>query len=114
MGSEFGSQVTVANEYTLTGLSSLWGRVTVGAAAVQAMIGGGRLAGRTSVFIQCHPSNADNVYVGFSNAVSASNYAMVMPAGDAKQVTLPSSQDVQIWLFSPTASQFVGVIEGKP
>lgn len=110
---QFDGSITVANEYTLIGAGSVYGRLTAGVAAIEIKIGASKLSGRTTVTIQAHPDNAGYVYIGLDNAVSATNYFAVLAGGSPISIKLDSIDLLSIWVLGSQAAQYIGVIEGK-
>lgn len=109
---DYSSNVTVANEYTLLGTGTLFGRLTVGAAAVEVKVGAAALANRKIVSIQAHPDNAGYIYIGFDNTVTDANYAFVLSAGSMVSINLDASAALEIYAIASAADQYVGVVEG--
>lgn len=79
-----------------------WGRYATVAAATQVMA---QRAARTMCQFQADPENADFVYIGFDNTVSAANWALKLAPGQGD--TLEVGRDA-IWAFSPTINQYLG------
>lgn len=109
---DYSSNVTVANEYTLLGAGTLYGRVTAGVAAAEVKVGATALSGRKIVSMQAHPDNAGYVYIGFDNTVSATNYAFILSAGSLLSLNLDAAAALDIYCLASAADQYLGVVEG--
>jgi len=108
---EFGGMVVIQQETTFIGTGSLFGRVTMGVAAVEVKAGGARLSGRSMVSIQAHPDNTANICIGLTNAVSLTSYMLVLTPGQGITFKIKATDDMQLWGISSAATQYVGVLE---
>lgn len=114
MGSpQFGSNVIVANEYTLIGGSSLFAEVTVGVVASELKVGASALLGRTTLVVQARKTNTDDIYIGLDNTVSTTKYFLALTPGSAVELKVSTSNIPLVWGISGTAGQKLGLLEGK-
>lgn len=110
---EFQSNVVVANEYTLLGVNSKYGVVDVGTVAKDLFVGAEKLQGRTTLFIQCHLDNSDNVYIGLTSSVTTSNFGILLMPGQSLQLKLSTGDNpMSIYAISGSSGQKVALIEG--
>lgn len=80
-----------------------WNRYATNAAlATQVMA---QRAARTMCQFQADPENADFLYIGFDNTVTAAKWALKLAPGQGD--TLEVGRDA-IWGFSPTINQYLG------
>ncbi|UWG95515.1 hypothetical protein LPY66_11335 [Dehalobacter sp. DCM] len=109
---EFSSNVIVSGG-AVVGLNSEYGRLTVGTTAVAVKAGAEAVSARTGTVLAAHPDNTGYIYLGLDDTVSATNYMMVLPAGQIVTIDIDNEVDVPIYAIASVADQYMGVCEVK-
>lgn len=112
MGKEFTSAVVLASVSGIVGIGSIYGTLTVDAAAVEAKVGAVKLAGRKSVLLCAHPDNSGYIYVGLDNTVTAAKFLYVLQGGAGISIDVVPEDNVSIYVIGSAVGQKLGVMEG--